>query len=300
MNKLNFTNLQGELEEHYPLARYTSWRVGGEAQMCYRPANLSDLLVFLKQIPKETPITWLGLGSNVLIRDGGIPGLVVLTLNRLNEFSLVEDNLVRAEAGVTCAKLAKFCVRHGFVDGAFFAGIPGTVGGALAMNAGAFEGETWAHVEKVEVITAGVLQTKTPSDFKIQYRQVDRNQDEYFAAGYFRFQQNDSAKAKEKLRTLLQKRNDSQPIGTYSCGSVFRNPPGDFAARLIESTGLKGHRIGAAEVSTKHANFILNTGAASSKDIEALINFVREQVYQHQGVTLVPEVHIIGTYSTCL
>ncbi len=295
MNTNQFKNLQGELKSDYPLARHTSWRVGGQAEFCYRPANLADLENFLAQIPQDMPLTWLGLGSNVLIRDAGIKGVVILTLNRLNDITLLEENLLRVEAGVTGAKLAKFCVRNGFESGVFFAGIPGTVGGALAMNAGAFKGETWAQVEAVEVIDRfGKRQKRLPKEFDINYRQVLGQKDEYFAAGYFRFEKGDSACAQQDLRLLLQKRNSAQPIGTYSCGSVFRNPAGDFAARLVEQTGLKGYRIGQAEVSEKHANFILNTGDARAADIENLIHYVADQVWQHQGVKLVPEVHILG------
>src|SRR3990167_3289030 len=153
MNKnIHFNNLRGELIYDHNLARYTSWRVGGNAEQFYRPADLKDLQNFLMQLPADEPLTWLGLGSNVLIRDGGIAGTVILTLNRLNQIGLVEPHIIRAEAGVTCAKLAKFCVKAGFENGAFFAGIPGTVGGALAMNAGAFGGETWQQVQQVETI----------------------------------------------------------------------------------------------------------------------------------------------------
>ncbi len=295
MKSITFKDLRGEYHENYSLARHTSWRVGGAAQRCFYPADLQDLQNFLRQLPVDEPITWLGLGSNVLIRDGGIAGTVILTLNRLKGLDLLADNTVRAESGVTCAKLSKFCVKQGFEDGAFFAGIPGTVGGALAMNAGAFGGETWNKVIAVETINRqGEVKRKTPADFKIQYRQVNGLQDEYFLSGFFQFSSGDSGRAKENISALLKKRNASQPIGTYSCGSVFRNPPQDFAARLIEATGLKGYRIGNAEVSNKHANFILNTGGASAQDIERLISFVADKVFEQHGVKLVREVHFIG------
>src|SRR3990167_10260987 len=152
MDSSQFKQLRGKLYFNHSLARYTSWRVGGRAECFYRPADLLDLQHFLAQLPDHEPITWLGLGSNVLIRDGGIAGTVILTLHGLNQIGLVEPHIIRAEAGVTCAKLAKFCVKAGFENGAFFAGIPGTVGGALAMNAGAFGGETWQQVQQVETI----------------------------------------------------------------------------------------------------------------------------------------------------
>lgn len=293
-----FKNCSGELFHHHNLARYTSWRVGGEAERFYRPANLLDLENFLSQLPENEPLTWLGLGSNVLIRDAGVAGTVILTLNRLNKINLLKEDskvIVRAEAGVTCAKLARFCAGYGLEAGAFFAGIPGTVGGALAMNAGAFGHDTWSHVISVETLNhRGEIQKRLPSEFKIQYRQISGLNHQFFAAGYFCFKQGDAVKAKETIHQLIKKRNNAQPIGKYSCGSVFRNPPGDYAARLIESAGLKGMRMGDAEVSQKHANFILNSGSAKASDIERLIHCVSDRVYEVHGIQLIKEVHIIG------
>lgn len=295
MEKIKFKNLRGDLSYDHNLARYTSWRVGGNAQCFYRPADVNDLQNFLSQRPPDEPLTWLGLGSNVLIRDGGILGTVVLTLNRLNQIDIVAPGLIRAEAGVTCAKLAKFCVKAGFEQGVFFAGIPGTVGGALAMNAGAFGGETWRHVQRVETMDQqGHIFQRERDEFKIQYRQVEGLQGHYFLAGYFHFNGGDGIQAKEAIQQLLKKRSDTQPIGVYSCGSVFRNPPGDYAARLIETAGLKGMRMGDAEVSQKHANFILNRGHATAADLEKLIQWVSDRVYEMHGVRLTKEVHIIG------
>ncbi|OGO94432.1 MAG: UDP-N-acetylenolpyruvoylglucosamine reductase [Coxiella sp. RIFCSPHIGHO2_12_FULL_42_15] len=295
MKKKQWENLQGELLLDYPLARHTSWRVGGRAACCYRPKNLVDLIQFLQQIPMSETLTWLGLGSNVLIRDAGVDGVVILTVNRLNEITLVDKNLVRVEAGVTCSKLAKFCVAKGFEDGAFFAGIPGTVGGALAMNAGAFGGETWQQVEAVEMVNRfGELKKRLPCDFEVGYREVAVPAHEYFAAGYFYFDSGDSEKAKQNISELLKERNEKQPIGTYSCGSVFRNPEGNFAGQLIELAGLKGYCLGDAQVSEKHANFILNKGNATAHEIERLIYHVADTVLQTQGVKMTPEVRIIG------
>lgn len=200
--------MRGELLQHYPLARHTSWRVGGVADSCYRPADLEDLSVFLRQLPESQPLTFLGLGSNVLVRDGGIAGTVILPLNRLNNIKLLDNGLLYAEAGVTCAKLAKFCVQQGFEQGAFFAGIPGTVGGALAMNAGAFGGETWQYVSAVDVLSrSGELKRQPRDHFSIAYREVVRDSSDFFAAGLFCFQKSDSVSAKETLKTLLKKRN---------------------------------------------------------------------------------------------
>lgn len=287
---------RGELHIQHPLAEYTSWGVGGPAARFYRPADLADLSLFLQTLPENEPLTWLGLGSNVLIRDGGVLGTTLLTLGRLDRLELLENGLVYAEAGVTCAKLAKFCTKNDFGAGAFFAGIPGTVGGALAMNAGAYGGETWPQVEAVDIMNAhGEILQRHASEFKIAYREVQGlAKGEAFVAGYFKFPHGVSAEAQQQIKALMAKRNATQPIGLRSCGSVFRNPPGDFAARLIESAKLKGFCIGGAEVSEKHANFIINGGAASAADIEQLIQTVQSRVRDVHGVQLIPEVHILG------
>lgn len=299
MNQKKFNHLRGDLFYDHNLARYNSWRVGGNADRFYRPADLTDLKNFLDQLPRYEPLTWLGLGSNVLIRDGGIAGTVILTLNRLKEMKLfnkkAEKIVIRAEAGVTCAKLARFCMSHRLEGGAFFAGIPGTVGGALAMNAGAFGSETWRYVVCVETINrCGEVYERIPDEFKIQYRQIEGLNNQFFVAGYFCFNQGDAVNVEKAINVLLKKRSAVQPIGTYSCGSVFRNPPGNYAARLIESAGLKKARIGNAEISEKHANFILNKGDAKAADIERLIYHVVNRVYEFHGVRLIKEVHIVG------
>ncbi len=289
------TALRGELLLDESLAHYTSWHVGGKAKRFYKPADLADLSAFLPTLPPTETIVWLGLGSNVLIRDGGINGTVIFTQGCLKELDLLAEQTIRAEAGVTCAKLAKFCARHELAQGAFFAGIPGTVGGALAMNAGAFQGETWSYVTAVETIDRrGSVQQRLRQDFNITYREVKRPLDEWFVAGHFQFPLGEEQQATQAIRELLRKRNDSQPIGEFSCGSVFRNPPGDFAGRLIESCGLKGKKIGGAWISTKHANFIINGGEATAADIEFLIANVQLLVEEQTGVTLQPECHIIG------
>lgn len=286
--------LRGVLRKNEPLARYTSWHVGGPAQQTYRPADLSDLVEFLQTLPPDEPLTWLGLGSNVLIRDQGILGTVIITQNRLNKLEL-NNGFIRAEAGVTCAKMAKYCTKLGYADAAFFAGVPGTMGGALAMNAGAFGGETWRHVVAVETINhQGEIKTRKLEDFKVSYRHVIRPTDEWIVAGHFAFSVSDAVEAEQAIRELLHKRSASQPIGTFSCGSVFRNPPGDYAARLIEACGLKGTRQGNAFVSEKHANFIINDGHATATDIETLIYKVQSTVEQTHGIKLIPEVHILG------
>ena len=290
--------LRGVLLHDEPMARHTSWRVGGPADRFYRPADVDDLCVFLAGLPANEPLMWLGLGSNLLVRDGGIRGTVIATSGCLNELARVDDGTVRVEAGVACAKLARFCARQGLVGAEFFAGIPGCVGGALAMNAGAFGGETWALVDEVECVDRhGRLRVRRPEAFNVGYRQVSGPAQEWFVAARLRLQPGDAAQASARIKALLERRAVDQPIGLPSCGSVFRNPPGDHAARLIEACGLKGVCVGGACVSEKHANFIVNTGAATAADIEALIGRVAQTVERQHSVAMRLEVHVCGEAS---
>jgi UDP-N-acetylmuramate dehydrogenase len=295
MNMQTYTNIRGQLQAHESLARLNTWYVGGPAKQTYRPADLADLCEFLKTLPPDEPIIWLGLGSNVLIRDKGINGTVILTHSGLNEMQ-IDGTHIRVEAGVTCAKLAKFCAKHGLSGGCFFAGIPGTVGGALAMNAGAFGGETWECVEAVETVDRqGQRHHRNRSEFEIAYREVKGPPNEWFVAAHIQLPKTADIEAEQqKIRALVKERREKQPIGEPSCGSVFRNPPGKYAAQLIEACGLKGFSIGGALVSKKHANFIINTGNASAAEIEALILHIQQQVFAKEGVQLRTEVHILG------
>lgn len=293
--KANKPAWRGELREYEPMSRHTSWRVGGPAERFYLPADIDDLALFLAALADDEPLFWLGLGSNLLVRDGGIKGTVIYTAGLLNELQGLDETRVRAEAGVSCAKVARFAARAGLSGCEFLAGIPGTMGGALAMNAGAFGGETWDTVCAVETIDRhGERRIREPSDYRIAYRGVDGPAGEWFVAAHLRLRAADAQAGQERIKALLGKRNASQPTSQPSCGSVFRNPPGDHAARLIEACGLKGHCIGAACVSEKHANFIINTGEARAADIEALIAYVQDTVKREQGVDLIREVRIVG------
>ncbi len=288
-------NLRGRLEKNISLARYTSWKVGGLADALYQPADLEDLQHYLQTLDVSMPVTWLGRGTNVLIRDGGIRGVVIVMHGCMNALQKIDENLVRAEVGVSCAKLARAIAEYELQGGEFLAGIPGTVGGALAMNSGAYGSETWNYVVEVETLSRrGVLQKRAADDFEIAYRSVKGLGDEWFIAATFRFNHGSGEQAKQTIRKLLDKRNAAQPVGANSCGSVFRNPKNDFAARLIEACNLKGLAIGGAQISSKHANFIINTGDATASDIEKLILQVRSTVENEQGVSLMPEVKIIG------
>ena len=277
-----------------PLRKHTSWRVGGPADVFYAPTSVAELRGVLAELPAATPVHWLGLGSNLLVRDGGIRGAVIATSSLPRELERLDDRRVRASAGLACMLLAKRCVRWQLGPAAFFAGIPGTVGGALAMNAGAFGGETWTHVEGVTTIDRrGVVRERPRADFEIGYRTVRGAADEWFLGATFRFE-HDEASSMDAIKEMLARRNAAQPLGTPSCGSVFRNPEGDFAGRLIEQAGQKGRRIGGAMVSDKHANFILNMGNATAADIEGLITEVRTAVEKTSGVRLELEVRVIG------
>ena len=293
-----FTRLRGTLLRNAPLARHTTWRVGGPADLLYAPADRDDLARFVQDLPPAMPLTMLGLGSNVLVRDRGIRGAVVLMHNPGAALA-VADGLIYADAGVASPKLARFAAMHGCADGEFLAGIPGTVGGALAMNAGCYGGETWRHVARVETLSRdGGFNVRTPADYIVGYRSVARREgamDEAFTAAWFRFPSGDIALARAQIKSLLARRIATQPLSLPNAGSVFRNPPGDYAARLVESCGLKGFAIGGARVSEMHANFIVNPARlASAADIERLIAHVREVVHARTGIALEPEVRVLG------
>jgi len=296
---LTFTALRGRLARDVPLARHTSWRCGGPGDRVYVPADRDDLATFVRQLPPGEPLTVIGLGSNLLVRDGGIRGTVVVLHAALNALEL-RDGLIYAEAGVASPKVARFAATHGYADAEFLAGIPGTVGGALAMNAGCYGGETWRYVARVEVLTpAGMLEARLPAAYATGYRTVRRADggapDGIFTAAWFAFPRGDGRAARERIAELLRRRIATQPLNLPNAGSVFRNPDGDHAARLIESCGLKGYAVGGARVSERHANFIVNPqGRAKAADIEAIIAHVRAAVRAQTGVELEPEVQVIG------
>lgn len=286
--------VQGELRTDEPMSKHTSWRVGGPADVFFVPASVEDLSMFLAGLDEDTPIFWHGVGSNLLVRDGGIRGVVVSATKMLRDLERVDTYIVRAGAGLPCTQLARQCIRWGLGPSEFFAGIPGTVGGALAMNAGAHGGETWERVDAVRTIGRdGEVHERAPGEYSVGYRSVMGPANEWFLGATFRFEP-DVTPSMENMKTMLDRRKETQPLGLPSCGSVFRNPEGDHSARLIEAAGLKGYRIGGAEVSEKHANFIINVDNASATDIEELIEHVRQTVIEQHGVTLVHEVRIVG------
>ncbi|WP_303901774.1 UDP-N-acetylmuramate dehydrogenase [Thiohalomonas denitrificans] len=287
--------LRGELRENETMARHTTWRAGGPAERWYRPADIDDLTLFLGSMAADEPLYWVGLGSNLLVRDGGIRGTVISTAGTLGRLEKRGRGRVRIEAGTACAKTARFCARADLAGAEFLAGIPGTIGGALAMNAGCFGSEIWERVVEVETIDRfGHRRTRSPADYRIGYRSVQGPAGEWFVAAELAFAAGDTEEATRQMRSYLDRRAANQPIGQPSAGSVFRNPEGDHAARLIEASGLKGTCIGGACVSDKHANFIINKGEASAGELEQLILRVVDRVREHSGVVLEPEVRIVG------
>lgn len=302
--------LRGHFLYNEPMSKHVSWRAGGDAQRVYIPADLDDLSWLVRSLPAHEEIHMLGLGSNVLVRDGGVAGVVILLHGVLKKLAIEsrtqgmppapigrETALIYAQAGVASPKLARFAANHNLVGGEFWAGIPGTVGGAIAMNAGCYGGETWDKLVQVLTLNRqGQLNERLPGEYVTGYRHVALKQphQEWFVGGWFRLEKGDGAASRETIKTLLKQRIASQPLNLPNAGSVFRNPPGDHAARLIESCGLKGFRIGDAQVSEKHANFIVNLGHAHAADIERLIEHVEDSVEARSNVRLIREVRIIG------
>ena len=295
---MTHVEVKSQLLKNESLARYTSWRVGGRADRLFIAENLSELQAFMQTLDHAEPLYFIGLGSNLLVRDGGVRGTVVVMHQALSDLR-VDGKYIYAEAGVTCGKLAKFSANQ-FKDGAeFMAGIPGTVGGALAMNAGCYGAETWNIVHQVLTIDRqGATHVRNVSEFIPSYRHVEMPiLDEWFLGAWFKLEQGDAELSLQKIKNLLATRLASQPLNLPSAGSTFRNPHGDFAARIIEASGLKGYQIGGAQVSPKHANFIVNVGDCTALDIELLIRHMKDTVLEKQGVALQQEVRVIGEYA---
>jgi UDP-N-acetylmuramate dehydrogenase len=319
-NNLVAAGLRGEQRSREPMARHTSWRVGGAAERAYFPADLDDFCAFLRALPPGEPVHVTGLGSNLLVRDGGLRGTVVFTHWALRDMRMETPRPdgaggVYAEAGVASPKVARFAAVHDLAGAEFLAGIPGTVGGALAMNAGCYGSETWDIVAGVTTVDRnGTVLQRSREDYEIAYRHVRLKSEvgsrksevpplssrvspfpeEWFVAATFRLRGGSGVESRGKITELLKRRIETQPLGEPNAGSVFRNPPGDYAARLIEACGLKGRAIGGAQISTKHANFIVNLGRARAADIEALIELAERSVKERFGIALVREVRIVG------
>jgi UDP-N-acetylmuramate dehydrogenase len=294
---IDLARLRGELRADVDMGRHVSWRAGGRVQRMYQPADLADLAEFVRMLPDGEPVIAVGLGSNLLVRDGGLRGTVLLLHGALTELRLEQDGAVYAQAGIAGAKLARFAALHNLRGAEFFAGIPGTLGGMLAMNAGCYGSETWEKVERVQVLDrSGALHERLPVEYEVGYRHVALRaaREEWFVGAWVRLHAGDGEISRREIKNLLARRLASQPLNLPNAGSVFRNPPGDHAARLIEACGLKGRQIGGARVSEKHANFIVNMGGATARDIEELIEQVQATVAENTGVSLHREVRIVG------
>jgi UDP-N-acetylmuramate dehydrogenase len=278
-----------------PMSRHTSWRAGGSAKRYVQAASLEALASFIATLPEDEDLLWMGLGSNTLVRDAGFKGSVISTQGVMSQLELIDDTTVYVGAGVAGAKLARFCSKNQLTGAEFFGGIPGLVGGALAMNAGAFGGETWPLVVAVETLNRkGEITKRQASDFKYSYRHVEGPKDEWFVSATLKLTRKKQLDNTVDIKQLLAKRAVTQPTGVASCGSVFRNPEGHYAAQLIEACGLKGKRIGGAVISDKHANFIINDNDATASDIESLIQLIQKEVKDQTGILLQTEVRIVG------
>jgi UDP-N-acetylmuramate dehydrogenase len=289
--------LKGRLLVNESMSRHTSWRTGGIADYFYTPADKADLIMLLRKLPQQIPVYWVGLGSNLLVRDGGFQGMIIRTSKGLDAIAVKSSNRLYVESGVSCAKVARTAARNNLTGVEFLAGVPGSFGGALAMNAGAFGGETWEWVESIECVDRkGQCSELASSNVKFGYRNVNLPENNWILGGVLALEMAaGDYDGKDKIRSLLDQRGATQPIQSANAGSVFKNPPGDFAARLIEEAGLKGREIGDAAISSIHANFIVNKGNATSGDIERLIQMSRERVRQHCGIELDLEVRVIGS-----
>ena len=296
------------------LSRFTTLKTGGKGELVFVPKNLEEFSAVLKQTPVNIPVTILGLGSNALIPDVGIKGLVIILQGSgLNKLEQHADNLVNitADAGVACGQFARFAARLGLTSMEFMAGIPGTIGGALAMNAGCYNGETWDLVSSVTTITRhGEIKTRDKAEYEIAYRTAElKNKSqkigsqeisskEYFISVEFNLKPGDKKTSLSNIKKLLAQRNQSQPTNFPNCGSVFRNPKGDFSARLIEACGLKGVKAGHAQISEKHANFIVNLGGATTNNIVELIDLMHSKVKDKFNVSLEREVRYLGNINS--
>ena len=271
-----------------PMSKHCSLRSGGMTSEFFLSEDINELSRFLKINVK--PVLLVGLGSNLLVRDRGFNGVTIHTKN-LKELNIT-NKYIESGAGTSLAKLSRFAQANLKYGAEFLSAIPGSVGGALAMNAGAFGSEVWQYVVSVQTISlSGELQERFPNDYEINYRSVKhRFSDEFFISARFDFNLN---KPNDNVRELLDKRNSSQPIGLPSCGSVFKNPKDNYAAKLIESSGLKGFCIGGACVSEKHANYIINQNNATALDIENLIIHIQNTIKTLHNVELETEIIII-------
>jgi UDP-N-acetylmuramate dehydrogenase len=300
---MEIPNFKGEIKRNEPLSRHTSYAIGGPADVLAHPADREDLRLLLQAI-KTRKLNYfvLGGGTNLLVRDGGFRG-VMITLQRMRTIKIEREYrsiggsfvVVYAEAGASLAALLSLAVEHGFTGLEFAAGIPGTVGGAVCMNAGTSLGEMGDIVESVTLISPdGELSTRSAEEMEFGYRTASVPEGHLVLEVRVVLRRDDKEKIKARLNELLNTRKQRQPWGFPNAGSVFKNPQEESAGMLIENAGLKGRMVGGAQVSEKHANVIVNTGKAKAADVLELMEIVKEKVLDVSGVRLVPEIKIIG------
>ncbi len=288
---------KNKVYKNVSLTKFNSWKVGGNAENFVICSDINFLCELIKNNKVQKPIKFIGLGSNILVRDNGVKGTTIIMHKGLNNF-FREEELFYSEAGLSCSKFSKLIAKEGYTDSAFLSGIPGTIGGALAMNAGCYGSEIWSYVKKVKMINVnGDLIERGLNDFKVGYRKIlKKNVAENFVGAWFTFPKGGKNEAEESIRKLLAHRKNTQPLSWPSAGSTFKNPHNNHAAKLIEDCGLKGFMIGDAKISEKHANFIINLGDASAFDIEELISYTIKKVLDITEIRLETEIKIIGDY----
>lgn len=283
----------GELRPDEPMARHTTLGVGGAARWYFRPANRLALADALQVLPTDIRLLPIGRGSNMLIADSGFDGMVI-DLGRLNHIA-EEDQRIRAEAGVRMSRLANRCEKLGLTGLEFMATVPGDIGGGIAMNAGAFGQQVSDTLRSIDIVHRdGRCEQINAEDITMRYRQTELPAGSLVFSACFGLQSDAPQAIRKRMAVIRNRRSTSQPLTQPNCGSVFKNPPGDHAARLIEQAGLKGQRAGQACISDMHANFIINEGGATSRNVLDLIRRIQEAVLQQTGVQLEPEVKILG------
>lgn len=287
------TILRGDITVHEPMAKHTWMKVGGPADFYIEPVDKNDCVAIIQYF-YQSNYSWmmLGRGSNVLVSDEGIRGAVINIETALSDIKLVKD-LILVEAGVRLGKFVDFCIQNNLGGVEMLAGIPGTVGGAVVMNAGAHGGTISDYLVDVEVLRNGVTTRIVKEDTTFAYRNSIFTNDVVLGAT-FRLPSGNKELLGARRHELILRRNETQPLELPNLGSMFKNPPNTHAAKLIEQAGLKGKRVGGAQISEKHANFIVNLGTATAADVMKLIDLVKRTVYQNSGVKLELEIKLIG------
>jgi UDP-N-acetylmuramate dehydrogenase len=283
-----------------PMAEHTTIRVGGPAAIYFEPRDIDDLTTVIKGIDlKETPLFYLGAGSNVLFRDKGFDGIVIHFGSLLDDFKIESEEgdtvVLYAGCGASLSKLVQFTAEHSLTGFEILTGVPGTIGGALSMNAGVREGEISGVVRSVKILTKGKIIEQPKAKLEFSYRKLHLPRADIILSGLFELKKGNPVEIEKRIADIREKRAATQPLKWPSFGSTFKNPPkGAPAGRLIEEAGLKNIRVGGARVSEVHANWIVNEGKATARDVEVLMRLIREKVKESSGIALEPEVVVVG------